>query len=545
MFSSVLPRVRPSDQQRHRLTTLDTVDRSWMMCRDVGSRLTLANPAPLARMGGTMASNIRPATVLERVRIAWVAVLLIAVAGCNASEVSPIAAGTASTAPTGTLEAASPTGPTPVLIDTDLSADDTLALPFLLREPSLDVAAVTVVGTGLVHCAQGLEHLTALLTTLQVGELPISCGRSEPLSGSHAFPPEWRAGADAGYGLSLDPRPVSVPSQSAPELIRSVAAASTRPITIVALGPMTNLAEAFGADAALADHVARIVAMGGAVDVPGNVDLGSGPTAAEWNVYADPAAFDAVLRAGVPITLVPLDATNDVPVNADFIAQLETDHEAAPADIAYELLVRGALTTFDSFWDPLAAVTAVDEGVVTLDTIPLRVVVDEGPDSGRLERSDGGIPVRVATSADRGAFESRLLSGLRVGASRANPFRVTGTMDLRFDGDTCVDERPETLAPGVWSIVGSSTTPGSTGFAIVLFHAGYGWDDLVDYVATRTDSTAQPAFVDVPGFAVTEGPGSATMIADLGPGTYGLVCLAVSDTGSRVVLASGPFTVAG
>jgi inosine-uridine nucleoside N-ribohydrolase len=490
-----------------------------------------------------MANDLRSTTIRDCVRVAWVAVLLIAIAGCNATEVSPTAAGTPSPAASDTLETASPAGPTPLLIDTDLSADDTLALPFLLREPSLDVAAVTVVGTGLVHCAQGLEHLTALLTTLQAGELPISCGRSEPLAGTHAFPSEWRAGADAGYGLSLDPRPVTVPSLSAPELIKSVAAASTRPITIVALGPMTNLAEAFQADPPLADQVARIVAMGGAVDVPGNVDLGSGPTAAEWNVYADPTAFDIVLRAGVPITLVPLDATNDVPVNADFIAQLETDHEAAPADIAYELLLRGALTTLDSFWDPLASVTAVDEGVVTLDTIPLRVVVDEGSDSGRLERSDDGVPVRVATSADRGAFESRLLSGLRAGAPRANPFLVTGTMDLRFDGETCVEERPEVVTAGVWLIRGESTATGSTVFVIVLFHEGYGWDDLVDYVTTAPDPTAQPTFVDVPAYSFVDGPGSATMTADLGPGPYGFVCLSAGDAGPLAVPAGGPFTV--
>lgn len=489
-----------------------------------------------------MTSYSSPAAAPRSALVVAMAVLLVTVVGCGSSQLTPTPADTPATKPPTTLETASPTGPTPVLIDTDLGADDTLALPFLLREPSLDVAAVTVVGTGLVHCAQGLENLMALLTTLRTAELPISCGRSEPLAGSHAFPDEWRAGADAGYGLSLDRRPVSVPTQSAPEVIQSVAESSPRPITIIALGPMTNLAEAFQANPTLAEHVDRIVAMGGAVDVTGNVDLGSGLIAAEWNVYADPTAMDIVLRAGVPITLVPLDATNDVPVNADFLARLEADHAAAPADIAYELLSRGALTAIDSFWDPLAAVVAVDEQVTTLETMPLQVVVDEGPDSGRLVRSDAGEPIRVATSADRSAFEDRYLSGLRVGAPRAHPFQLSGTMTLRFDGETCVDERPDAPSVGTWQIQAASTATGPTVFALVRFHEGYGWSDLLDYVATATDSVEQPSFVDVPAYSAVDGTGSTTMIANLEPGRYGMVCLSVADT-PRAFPASGLFTV--
>ncbi len=139
---------------------------------------------------------------------------------------------------------ASPSGPTPVVVDTDLSFDDILALAYLLRSPEVDVRAVTVTGTGLVHCLPGLQVMAQLLTTLGRSDVPVSCGRDEPLAGDHAFPAEWRETADDAYGLALETASVSNPSETAPELLLSVADSSSDPITVVALGPLTNLADA-------------------------------------------------------------------------------------------------------------------------------------------------------------------------------------------------------------------------------------------------------------------------------------------------------------
>jgi hypothetical protein len=331
------------------------------------------------------------------------------------------------------------------------------------------------------------------------------------------------------------------------ERLQAVAADAGRPITVIATGPMTNLAEAFAADPSLPSRIERIVAMAGAIDVPGNVDLGQGVLPAEWNVYADPVAWDQVLRSGVPITMVPLDATKDAPVNPAFLATLEQDHAAAPADIVYELLMRGALSPAfgDQLWDPLAAVIAVDEPVGTIETIPLAVVTDEGRDRGRTLRADDGVPVRVATAADQSRFEERFLEGLRIGAPRDTPFSMAGTMQISFDGTTCADERPETVPPGEWRIEAASSATGTVVSVLVQFHEGYGWDDLVAYVNTVPDPTAQPPFVEVPWFSMFEKPGTSVSLVNLTAGSYGFACLDVDGAAKpRAVPASGAFTVA-
>lgn len=475
---------------------------------------------------------------------ALLAALLAASCGAATPTPSPSPA-PATVAPLATPVATS-SGPAKVIVDTDLGADDTLAIPFLLREPGIDVVAVTVVGTGLVHCGSGMQGVTNLLATLGVEDIPISCGREEPLAGSHAFPAEWRAGADDAFGLNLERRSVSSPDQDAPTLIRSIAAAAAHPITIVALGPLTNVADALEADPALAGRIERIVAMAGAVDVPGNVALDESYTEmrpAEWNVYADPTAADQVFRSGVPITLVPLDATNAVPIDAAFLAALEADHAAAPADIAYELLSRRGLLPGEYLWDPLAAVVAVDESVATFETIPLRVETAEGADSGRTARADDGSPVRVATSADREAFEARFLAGLRFGGPRANPFTLTGSFSLTFDGTTCADEAPDTLAAGDWMIRADVTADATSVVVLAQFHEGSGWDDLLEYFRTATDPTAQPSFIDVAAYSFFEAPGSTSLVASLTPGDYAIACLHFTGSEGLGYPGSGPFTV--
>jgi len=474
--------------------------------------------------------------------LAVVAALALLFAACGSGTPSA----TLSASPT-TTPVATPAGPTPVVVDTDLGFDGILAVAYLLRHPAVDVRAVTVTGTGLVHCLPGLQIMARLLATLERADIPVSCGRDEPLVGGHAFPEEWRDTTDGAHGLALEPASVSNPAATAPELLASVAADGAEPITVVALGPLTNLADALSANPSLASRIARIVQMAGAVDVTGNVPTdpdGEGtPGPAEWNVYADPAAADTVFRSGVPITLVPLDATQAVPVDEAFFAGLEADHAAAPADIAYELLARRGLGMGDYLWDALAAVVAVDEAVVTIEPIKLAVVTAEGPDSGRTVRADDGTEVRVATAADRAAFEERFLAGLRVGAPRPNSFALVGTITLGFDGTACVDDAAETIASGDWRLDVETTAPGTTVPVVVSFHDGFGWDDLETYFATAADPTAQPPFLDVTGLTVLEGPSSTALIVRLTPGISGIVCLNFEGESGRAWAGSGPFTV--
>ena len=89
-----------------------------------------------------------------------------------------------------------------VVVDTDLAADDLVALAFLLSSPGADVVAVTVSGTGEVRCPAGLAVVRGLLAATGDEKVPTACGRSSPLAGGRAFPKEWRDAADDAWGLA-------------------------------------------------------------------------------------------------------------------------------------------------------------------------------------------------------------------------------------------------------------------------------------------------------------------------------------------------------
>ena len=130
--------------------------------------------------------------------------------------------------------------------------------------------------------------------------IPFACGRVDPGPDGQRFPEEWRLNADEGWGMVMPPQPsTGVPDDAATLLTRAVNDSPSSP-TIVALGPWTNLEDAVAADPTVADRIAAIHAMGGAIDVPGNVIV-DGVTAddgLEWNLAADPSAVERGLRDG-------------------------------------------------------------------------------------------------------------------------------------------------------------------------------------------------------------------------------------------------------
>ncbi len=306
----------------------------------------------------------------------------------------------------------------PVLIDTDMAADDWMAILFMLRRPDVDVVAISVAGTGEAHCEPGVRHARELVALAGRPDIPIACGSETPTSGGHAFPAAWRQDVDSLLGLELPSAPPGTDAGTAVALLSRTVQSASQPVTILALGPLTNLAEAFAGSAELAGLVDEIVIMGGAVTVGGNVGefgVGIQNPFAEWNIYCDPAAAHAVLQSGASVVLVPLDATNYVPVTKAFYDKLRDDRTTAEASFVFDVLtVR--LPDIEAglymFWDPLAAAILVDETLTTFDEGALGVVTDEGQESGRVIAAENGPSARYATSADTARFEPMLLDTL-------------------------------------------------------------------------------------------------------------------------------------
>lgn len=306
----------------------------------------------------------------------------------------------------------------PCIIDTDVAIDDWMAILYLLNAPEVEVRAITVAATGEAHAGPGIRSVQGLLALAGKRNVPVAAGRSTPLRGQQAFPLLLRLAMDKRLFLGL-PRPLE-PAQkrSAVAVLTDVISASSQPVTVVALGPLTNLAEALLATPGLAHNIDRIVVMGGALRVAGNIREISpriDNPYAEWNIFCDPYAADVVFRSGAPVVLVPLDATNQVPLTDAFVERLASgpvtpaSHFVLRAIRRIRWLLRGQ--TF-YLWDPLAAVVAVQPAICEREALRLAVNQTPGPALGRIVEDASGTTVELCTRADREAFEQGYLRGI-------------------------------------------------------------------------------------------------------------------------------------
>jgi pyrimidine-specific ribonucleoside hydrolase len=314
----------------------------------------------------------------------------------------------------------------PVIVDTDLSFDDYVALLYLLQQPDIDVRAITV-ANGVAHVKPGTKNACRLLSLVGRPDIPVAGGPDQPLAGQHAFPASWRLPIDFIPRLML-PRAQSKPlSLSAPDLIRQQIVAADVPLSFVALAPLTNLALALLADPALATRIDTIFICGGAIYVPGTVhrDVPSNPnTVAEWNLYIDPAAAEIVFNSGARLVLIPMDVTNvDGPkpllFSQDFVRRLAAAARGRPSKLMTRFIRLWQLMSpqFQAtpVWDAVAAAIVADPTIgCDWRDLALRLVTQPEQVAGQTAVDvDKPANAHVCLGGDQVAFETTYLATVR------------------------------------------------------------------------------------------------------------------------------------
>ncbi len=201
-----------------------------------------------------------------------------------------------------------------VILDVDPGIDDDVALCLALFDPRLEVLAVTAVA-GNVPAVQATRNVQAIIEQLDPPRWPRIGVASEPeygqrADGRHIF------GQDGLGNSNFEVAELHNRHPSEKVIADEIRAAADE-VTIVALGPLTNIAGAFRRDPELPSMVGQLVVMGGTLSGPGNVT-----PAAEFNMYCDPGAAQAVLRSPTTKTLIPLDVTREVVLTYDLFDQL-------------------------------------------------------------------------------------------------------------------------------------------------------------------------------------------------------------------------------
>jgi inosine-uridine nucleoside N-ribohydrolase len=230
-----------------------------------------------------------------------------------------------------------------IIFDNDVSSDDVLALIYLMSHPNASIVGITVAATGEAHGPEGATNISDLCYMLGKTDIPIAYGSEKPCdSHGNPFPDFLRKIIDNLFSnMNVPKNPHSKITNSAVELIKKMVESNSEKITILATGPLTNIAEFITKYPHLKEKIEKIVIMGGAINVKGNIqalDSKSTNTVAEWNIYADPKAAEIVFLSQIPITLVPLDATNQVPMTKEFFESLSKKQFQPELKLMYQLL---------------------------------------------------------------------------------------------------------------------------------------------------------------------------------------------------------------
>jgi purine nucleosidase len=329
-----------------------------------------------------------------------------------------------------------------VVVDADMSFDDAATLAYLAqadRHGLVDFDAVTVSLSGAGYTGRGLSHARCLVRKHGLRGVPMSDGDA---LGANPLPEAIRSYVDrvvhnaAALGNSAACPDVPTEGRAA-----RILTAPRGKFTLIALGPLTNVAQALARDPSLARRIERVYIMGGST-THGNLCCGAGDGidhGQEFNFWADPAAAQKVFSAlSGKIYLTALNATDFVPITFDFADRLEADNTTVATATVVTILSDPDVQEFMRqglmyWWDPLDAAAAITgRRLVTYERTRLSVV-QSGVEAGRTVVDRRGARIRLGVAADAQAFEHHFLAMLngRV-AQRQSLKRTTGLEPATF-----------------------------------------------------------------------------------------------------------------
>jgi inosine-uridine nucleoside N-ribohydrolase len=301
--------------------------------------------------------------------------------------------------------------PSRVIIDTDPGVDDALALLLAMRSPELQIEAITVVA-GNVPLELGLPNALRMIEIAGRKDIPVAAGARTPLL-RRLITATYVHGENGLAGAAFpDPTIKPIP-RAAADLIQDIASKYPGDITLITIGPLTNIAAALQADPELAPKIRRLVMMGGSLS-GGNIT-----PAAEFNIYVDPEAARIVFQSGIPITMVGLDVTRKTSLTEDHVRALEAAQNnvsQAAAKIARRAIDQHRERGFvvgPNMHDSLAVAGFLDPSLLTLKEYYLDVetsgeltageTVGYSPSAGDLRRRPDMEKQAALTMAIRGS----------------------------------------------------------------------------------------------------------------------------------------------
>lgn len=298
-----------------------------------------------------------------------------------------------------------------VLMDHDGGIDDFLSLALVLNMEHVDVLGVVVTPAD-CYVKPAVSVTRKLMDLMDCSEIPVA---ESTVRGLNPFPREWRQSTFPidHFPVLNDKDTIDTPlvNESGQAFMARLLQEAPEPVTLLVTGPLTTVAAALDIAPEIEAKIRRIVWMGGALNVPGNVDPLSEPGqdgSAEWNVYWDPPAAAQIWATNIPIVLCPLDITNHVPVTTEFIHKLGRQRKFPVSEVAslcYALVMKQGGYFF---WDVLTTAYLGRPDLFTTRDWET-VLIPDGVSQGRTMVQPGGRVITALDTVDTAAFYEYIL----------------------------------------------------------------------------------------------------------------------------------------
>lgn len=274
------------------------------------------------------------------------------------------------------------TRPRRVVLDCDPGHDDAMAILLAAASPALELEAITTVAGNQTVDKVAL-NARRVCSVAGIRDVPIAAGRDRPLRRAAIAAGEIH-GASGLDGVDwAEPTVPLDPRDGVELLVERALATDDRPLTIVAVGPLTNVAAALQREPRIAERIDRISVMGGAIG------LGNWTPSAEFNIHVDPEAADIVLGSGIPVTLVPLEVTHRALATEAVLNRIAAlDTAVARMSVA---LMRYFADTYERVFgfpdpavhDPCAVAAVIDPTLVETRRVNVAIDTSNGISAGR------------------------------------------------------------------------------------------------------------------------------------------------------------------
>lgn len=298
----------------------------------------------------------------------------------------------------------------PIIIYHDAGVDDIIATTLQILNSPNHIKAITVVPAD--SYAHPAAYVMEKLKDNFFPSINIPIGISYN-AGTNLFPDIWREHSWKLARLNMWENEKDLQSfnlknvADAITVLKKVLSETTEQVKILMTGPCTNIAKVLQKNPEYNKKIERAFIMGGAVYVKGNVEEKGHDGSAEWNIYNNPKAFQEILKSGIPVTLIPLDATQYTPIRKEFMSKI-TQY----ANLKQFRFLLESLTTIqpviDSgeylFWDTLTSAALINPDIIKTKKVKINVIL-YGNSMGRTFEDPNGFEVDVALWANQELFE--------------------------------------------------------------------------------------------------------------------------------------------